>query len=445
MEMNKKKYERILFIILLFGFLLRVLYIIAAPYGISKHDLGKCSLTGFSDEDRGHLGYISYLYHFKHLPDFDPRLKRGFYNPPGFHIISAVWYAINRWIGFSPQVCLENLQILTLIYVTAAILVMVKILQEIFPRDKFLLILAALLSFSPFFTILSGTLNNDALAFLCSMSAVLYTIRWYRKRTLKNIVIIAVSLGFGMFTKLNVGLLAFPIGFLFLYSFVKNRKEYGKFLLQFGVFGLICVPLGLYWPVRNYIRYRMPLNYIPRVNSDRQYVGDFSFIERIGLPSLQEISYPFLSFDAGKEYNIWVQMIRTSLFDEVLLPEEMSFFTICATVLFWLGLLGAVLAVVLWIRTLFHKNSVQKEMKCFFTILFISMLAGFVPFCFLYPHICTMNFRYIIPLLLLPCMAWESCFHAEKKYKILKPVLAAGLLLFLLLSLIMQVALILAA
>lgn len=443
MRKEIKNFDRILFAILFVGFYLRVLYIIAAPYGISMHDLGFFSPEGYTDTAEGHLGYISYLYHFRHLPDFDPRLKWGFYNPPGFHIISAVWFGINRMLGFSTRICLENLQIYTLILITAAIAVTVKILQEIFPKDKYLLLFAAVLTSSPFFTIFSGTLNNDPQAFLCSMLAILYTIRWHRKATLKNIVIIAFSLGFGMFTKLNVGLLAFPIGFLFLHDFVKNRKEFQKYMLQFGVFGMICVPLGMFWPIRNYVRFGMPMNYIPDVKSVRQYVGDIAIGKRIGLPTWQEVSYPFLSFDPEKEYNIWVQMIRTSLFDEALLPENMKFYNICAIILLWIAFLGAVLAVVLWICILCDRNTMAWEMKMFFIVLFISLLTGFVPFCFSYPYICTMNFRYIMPIILMPYLGLEYFFHTGKQGKIIKNISLAGILLFLGLSVIMDVALIL--
>lgn len=440
MRVKENDYERKLFAILLAGFLLKLCYIAVVPYGISKHDLGSFTLTGFSDTDEGHLGFISYLYTFRRLPDFDPRLIWGFYNPPGFHILAALWYGINRRRGFAPLTCLENLQILTLIFVSVGICVTVKILEELFEKDRYLLYTAAFLSFFPFFTILSGTLNNDALAFLCSMTAVLYAIRWYRDQSVKNIVLIAVSLGFGMFTKLNVGLLSFPIGFLFLYALVKRRKEAGKMILQFGLVGLICVPLGLFWPIRNYMRFGMPMNYIPDLKSKRQYVGNFSIFQRIGIPSWENLSSPFLSFAPGQEHNIWTQLVKTALFDEVPRPGEMPVFRMCAQMLFWLGLLGAACAVVSWIRTLLDRNSMASERKAFFTIQFLSMLIGYVPFCFSYPYICTMNFRYIIPLLLLPCLSWESIVHrAGERTRRLQTV---GMLLFVFLCLLANLALI---
>lgn len=441
MRIKATDYERKLFAILLAGFLLKLLYIAAVPYDISKHDLGSFTLTGFSDTDNGHLGLISYLYTFRYLPDFDPRLKYGFYNPPGFHILAALWYGINRRLGFAPLTCLENLQILTLVFVSVGICVMVKILEELFEKDRYLLYAAAFLSFFPFFIIFSGTLNNDALAFLCSMTAILYALRWYREQSAKNIVLIAVSVGFGMFTKLNVGLLAFPIGFLFLYSLIKRRKEVGKQLLQFGLFGLICVPLGLYWPLRNLIRFGMPLNYVPDPQSQRQYVGSFGMLQRVGIPSRENLSSPFLSFNPGKEHNIWSQLMKTALFDEVPRPEGMPVFRVCARLLFWLGLLGMVYCVVSWIRILFSRNSMAPERKAFFSILFVSMLLGYVPFCFSFPYICTMNFRYIIPLLLLPCLAWAGGIHTEG-HPAVRRVQALGMLLNVCLFFLADIALI---
>lgn len=433
-------FETIVFLILISGFVIRALYILVAPYNISKHDLGTFTLDGNNNIDRGHLGYISYLYNFIQLPDFDPRLKWAFYNPPGFHIISAIWYGFNQFLGFSSEVSLENLQILTLAFSTGIVIVAYKILIEFFEKNKILLIVLSFLSYFPFFTILGATLNNDCLATLCSMIAILYTIRWYRNQNLKNIIVVAISIGFGMFTKLNVGLLAFAIGFVFIYGFIKNIKEYKRYIMQFSLFGLICIPLGLFWPIRNYILYHMPITYIPRVESVRQYIGDHSVISRIGLPSLKQISYPFIRFDSGIEHNIWVQLVRTGLFDEIMPPDATDLIHPLALGLFWISLVLGVISIALFIRTLYNKQILGKEMKLFFSIAFLTQMISFIQFSYSYPHICTMNFRYVVILILMPCIAWGGYLNEGTKGRLSKRILTGLLGCFIALSIVINLA-----
>ena len=55
MRKEIKNFDRILFAILFVGFYLRVLYIIAAPYGISMHDPGFFSPEGYTDTAEGHF------------------------------------------------------------------------------------------------------------------------------------------------------------------------------------------------------------------------------------------------------------------------------------------------------------------------------------------------------------------------------------------------------
>lgn len=431
-------FESIAFLILISGFIIRALYILVAPYNISKHDLGTFTIEGNNNIDSGHLGYISYLYNYRQLPDFDPRLKWAFYNPPGFHIISAIWYGLNRFLGFSAEVCLENLQILTLAYATSIVIVVYKILIEFFEKNKILLIVLSFVSYFPFFSILGATLNNDCLATLCSMIAILYTIRWYRNQNLKNISIVAVSMGFGMFTKLNVGLLAFAIGFVFIYGSVKNIKEYKRYLMQFSLFGLICVPLGLFWPIRNYILYHMPITYIPRGSVVSQFVGEHNTFSRIALPSLKQISYPFIRFDSSLEHNIWVQLIRTGLYDEIMPPDATDLIHPFALGLLWISLALGVITIVLFVRTACKKRILGKEMKLFFSIAFLTQMISFVQFCYSYPMICTMNFRYVVILILLPCLAWGSYLNEENKGRLSRRVFTGLLGDFIALSIVMN-------
>ena len=61
-------------------------------------------------------------------------------------------------------------------------------------------------------------------------------------------------MGLGMITKLTVGLLAPAMAAVFLTVLIKKRAEWKKLIPQFIVFGVICVPIGLSWTIRNAVK-----------------------------------------------------------------------------------------------------------------------------------------------------------------------------------------------
>ena len=64
----------------------------------------------------------------------------------------------------------------------------------------------------------------------------MYRIKWYNSERLSHIVIIALTVGFGMTTKLSVALITPAIAFVFLYKVIvnKNRKELDNELREIG-------------------------------------------------------------------------------------------------------------------------------------------------------------------------------------------------------------------
>ena len=64
-------------------------------------------------------------------------------------------------------------------------------------------IAVAVAALHPTFFILSASVNNDPLMLLFFLVAILYTIRWYRRPAMKNILMIALAIGLAMMTKLS--------------------------------------------------------------------------------------------------------------------------------------------------------------------------------------------------------------------------------------------------
>ena len=113
--------------------------------------------------------------------------------------------------------------------------------------------------------------------------AFYYGFKWYGEGKTKDIITSALFTGFGMMTKLSVGLIAFPMGFLFIAKFIKDiRAEKGlKTFGQLASFGVIAAPLGLWYSIRNLIRYNTPLGYVLKLDIKHMDISRFTVKERL--------------------------------------------------------------------------------------------------------------------------------------------------------------------
>ena len=174
----------------------------------------------------------------------------------------------------------------------------------------------------PVLVMMSGTMNNDNLSFMFFFLALLYGIRWYKNQSYSNIILIALFIGLGMITKLSIGFIAFIIAPLFLIRFIEKIKEkkYFKLIPQFLVFAIIVFPLGLSYAIRNYILFDQSFTYILDFGRDswlHEVIKEKNIYERFfSLPISQLFHKTQVIFHDYQEYNIWVDLIKTSIFEE---------------------------------------------------------------------------------------------------------------------------------
>lgn len=413
--------------LLLLGFLLRVIYIWAVPNNISAHDLGNVLDTG--EVTGGHLGYISYIYHYGRIPNMDPRTAWAYYNPPLYHIISAIWLKINTTLGIEWNQAAENLQILTLLYSSLSVVVFEKILDEFAIKDKVKNLILCFFGTFPMLIWLSGNLTTDSLVLLFALCIMLYTIRWYKKRDMKTIVILALCIGCGMITKISLGFFAISVGAIFILGFVeairKDKTAVKKCILQYAVFLLICAPIGLSWSVRNSVRFDLEPNYVQNLGENSgQYIGNADLVDRIGIPSLAQMSYAKMCFDTEIDTNIWMSIFRTAIYDEwyaINIDGEVAENIGIATV--FVNIFLGIFMFVLFLIMLVRKSEVWKlDGKLFFSLTYLVYFISYIKFCFDYPQICTMNFRYITFMAVIP-MLGAGLFLTEKENKVCMKIL----------------------
>ncbi len=396
------------FIFLLFvaGFIIRLNYVLYTPLTLTsrirQHDVYEFG------SGKGHSGYIEYFYEngFS-LKDADPTTIAQFYHPPLHHFLAAMWMRLLTAFGMSYERAVSSIQFLTLFYSACCMFVSERVLRKLNLKKAGLVLGTAIIAFHPIFIMLGGSINNDMLSVLFIFLAVYTTICWYQKPTLRNIIPIALSIGLGMMTKISVALVAIPVAFIFIVKFFSTRKEKLAYFKQYVIFGIICVPLGLWYGIRNYVKYDVSFTYVPRLSdTSDQYLGDYSVFERLFSMKDNPFENVFLNrISTGSnfyEYNPFVAIIKTSLFGEYDFSDTVESITPYCRILLIINIvliLLSLFATVLYIIK--RNNSLDRNMKIFFGGYYVIMVVQFVIFCFNYPHNCSMDFRYIVPTLLI--------------------------------------------
>ena len=429
------------FVIMVLSFSIKYCYVLYSSCYTRQNDVGSF------DKDWGHAGYIEYLIQNKHFPDFCPTERWQFYHPPLHHTISACWIDFcENILGASRNHARESLQMLMLFYSVAAVIIVYKLLRYFDFSGKSLLLPLALFAFHPAYILSSGAINNDQLAALLTVLTMLFTLRWFRQPDTKHIIPIALSIGFGMMAKLNAGTIAPAVAALFLWQLIKHVNEIKTFIRQYIVFGVICVPLGLWWQVKNRIVWGMPFDYVPTVGGS-QYI-DMGIFERLFDFSGKQFSPVFENWTTDgrsfTEYNPNIAILKNSIFGENI--KESNFpgeNTVIPTILFWVALVLALIGVFAMFFFLFKKNTrLSRPHKLFFAIYWIFTMYYFYVFCYTYSATCTMNFRYLTPLLAVSAIEYAMLFdHLESGRgntvkKVISRVLTVGVILFCVLSVV---------
>lgn len=405
-------------LILAGGFLVGLCFILRLPYGFSWHDLASYSadFSGASKPD-GHLGYIAWIVENGTLPTMDPRVEgySVFYNPPLYHLIQAGFMRLNLWLQVPQAVALENLQVTTLLFASACPLVAVDLMRFLGIRERGVHAGALVMAFQPSLWILGATLNNDILSILCILACILFTVRWERMRRMRDILGIALSLGAGMATKLSAALLIPCVALAFIVAFFRDLKRWKRYLGQFAAFLAVSVPPAVAWPLYHLLAFDLPLNYV-RLPAETIYVGHLSLWQRFGIPDWFARRTLFYTGVRKTDHNVWMQTLKTAVFDELTLFENGTVLWYVAYLLMALFAGLVLIGFVLFVRMLLRRPAGLSGLGATFLGVYGAALAGnYVKFCVDYPYICSFNFRYIAPLLLLGALgiaAGRSRAHA---------------------------------
>ncbi len=395
--LNTKRLVLLLFIL---GFLFRFAYIMSVKLPYRQHDLGSI------EKMDGHLGYMAYISYNLRLPNTDVRDIYQFYHPPLHHIIAALWARILNIFGMEQKYIWENVQILTLYYSSCCMILSYKIFRRMKLSGTGLVTAMAVICFNPTFFILSGSINNDILSITLILGALYNALCWYESRSLGRIICTALCVGFSMMAKLSGWMAAPAIAFIFIFVFFKDIKNFKKYIVQFSVFLGISIPLGMWWSIRNLIKFDVPFDYVYELSEKSgQYIGNVPVMKRLfdfNPYQLQNVGDQF-KFYGGKynEYNPLIALFKTSAFDELYTVSYYPHVAHWDKILFWsvviVGLISFFAMIYIW----FNDRKMNIIHKIFTAIIYTVYMLFYYRFCLQYPQVCTQNIRYAVPAIVL--------------------------------------------
>lgn len=389
--------------ILIAGIIMRIGYMLYTGCEVRGHDVWEMDADSY-----GHAAYILNIMQRGQLPQTN---TVQFYQQPMFYLLgSAVSFLVNGILRSSEAYDLVDAAKLVSCMASCMTLFLAEKLGTICglkARGKKVLLL--FVAFSPTFYLTGGAVAPDALTVAFMTAEFVYTLVWEAAPTWKNTCILALLYGFGISTKISCGTVAIFTAGVFLrklYQAIKEKEALG-YIKKYICFGVISFPLGLWYSVRNYVRFGQSLGYVVRIPDDNiLYRGNRSIVVRflwVDFPNIMKDVYA----DVATDYNALVYFLKSSLFGEfrfqipVWIPAVLLFTTVAIACII-------AVAVVWQIR---NRTGYGNRILIMAAIFYGSMIW----FGIKYPFSCSLDYRYMGLLSVLAGMLLGFYMDAKKE------------------------------
>ncbi len=381
-------------------FILSVSFVFHLLFSLNSALLYQWDQGAFFSTGNGHMGYIEYIYNHLSLPQFDPREKWQYYHPLLHHLTAALFLRIQTMFGVNLRIAIYNIQYLPLLYYMFTLIIFYRLSKLLGVKKPYTILLVIIMSFSPAFFYMANYINNDMMSVMFMMLSVYCAVKWYLSRTAADIIRTAFAFGFGMLTKLSVWMAAVPIAILFIAALTENLKnkhypEFRRLFAQMWAFLGIAAPLSFYWSIRNYIRFGVPIGYIPVINDDSQLIPQ-SAAQRLFDFNLSQFDQTWVAAvrenDAYNEYNPLIALIKSS-------ASVMKEATVFNRLLLVTTIVLCVISFVSMVIVILKKNVMKPVFLIAVTLFYITLMLSYYLFCLKYPHVCTEDIRYASPVI----------------------------------------------
>ena len=399
--------DKIVFAIIFVGMLFHCGYVLLTGLYDRQHDEGVYTGIASNQINPGHIGYIEYIYKFRKLPDMNPYELFSYYHPPLHYVIAGLWLILLTTLGMAEDPAFENLQALPLLYSGLLMFITYLIMKKIGAGGRTLYAGLFLVAMHPALTLMSGSINNDMLSTLLLACCILSTLCFIREKKLKNLIYIALSIGFGMLCKINTAIMAFPVGLVFLMDFTevirsKDIKTVTNRIRNYILFGVVSAVIGLSWITRNLILFHVKPGISSATEASVMYTGNYGVWERMGIPALADwhFDFPFHPLSGDVIHNTWVIMFQTSLFGEIYPMEIDGISLLLSRIVYIMAIVCGVLSAFLFLVMQYRKyrSAVRINMQdaVFLSSGYLVFVLSLAVFSLKYPYTCSSDFRYIV-------------------------------------------------
>ena len=250
-------------------------------------------------------------------------------------------------------------------------------------------------AFLPGMYLAAGRIGEDAFSCLFAVMEIYTALKWYHNSNIRNTIYTAIAFGFGLQTNLSCILPMGLLVILVLEKMVGDHDAVKKYIGQTAIFAGIAAPLGLWFYIRNTIRFGIPFTYINEQEvGNILWTGEHSLWERFAPINWGNlIASPYAN--AYEDYNLSTYFLKSEIFGEF--SFEMG--KVIPYTLLIINLLMTILLIAFMIRWIIKREKEHDEWAL------LGMLVFYLLFiCYSYykePFGCSMDARYflIVPIL----------------------------------------------
>ena len=303
--------EELVFYIVILGCIIRIGYALYNNIYVRTHDFGDYE----NYENAGKGAYLMWLLKRGQLPD---SYAGQYYHAPFSYLASAfgsklTWPFLkecNSFVIISAGKLAPCLASCGVLFMTPKLCKAMEIPKKTVP------IITLLVAAYPGFFLISGRIGEDAFSCFFAMAEILYTIYWHEKPSIKNTIFLAIMYGLGVQTSLTCCLPAAFTVIIFLQHIISRSEKRKQCLSYILLFGIISLPLGLWYYVRNYVLFKMPFTYVmPQDVGNSLWRGDCSLWTRYKPLDIRNILHsPFAN--PFEDANLFTYMLKSELFGE---------------------------------------------------------------------------------------------------------------------------------
>ncbi len=397
---NKLNENITILLLILISYFIHLGYMLYTQYDCRQYDT-------IVDAMDGHEGYAYTIFSTGKLPNSN---NYQFYHPPLNAFIQSCFMHFsenilllfkNKFDTSNIHVLYQSCQILSVFYTTIISVISYKILKILNIKGKGLIIGFIFICFFPRFIQLSGQLNNDLICILFCFLSIYYTLKWYHNKTFLNIILLAVFIGLAMCSKISGAVICITPAIIFIISYIqviksKNKKQIIDLSLKYIVFLLICAPIGLWFQVYAYIRFHQPLGFVFHNLNGALSTSHHNFFERFLLIINFDEMFSHIYCHPFDDYGLFNYILKSAIFGEFSYWQGESFAFLA--ILFNYAFVFT--SLVLFIKYFLNSKKEDILIKITSLSIIISQIISMIYFNLTMPYGCTMDFRYIVPIVI---------------------------------------------